>query len=43
MTTLTYYKIRKGYHKVDTTKLNEVYPEFEEDLGKTTFWAMFKV
>lgn len=36
-------KERKGYKKVDTQKLNEVYPEFEEDLGKTAFWAMFKI
>jgi hypothetical protein len=36
-------KERKGYNQVDTKKLNEVYPEFEEDLGKTAFWAMFKV
>lgn len=36
-------KLKKGYNKVDTRKLNEVYPEFEEDLSKTAFWAMFKV
>ena len=36
-------KVRKGYNRVDTKKLNEVYPEFEEDLSKTAFWAMFKV
>jgi predicted DNA-binding WGR domain protein len=33
----------KGYQPVDSRKLNEVYPEFEEDLSKTAFWAMFKV
>lgn len=40
---LIYSKERKGYNKVDTAKLNEVYPEFEDDLSKTAFWAMFKV
>ena len=33
----------KGYARVDITRLNEVYPEFEDDLSKTAFWAMFKV
>jgi predicted DNA-binding WGR domain protein len=33
----------KGYAPVDIKKLNEVYPEFEDDLSKTAFWAMFKV
>ncbi len=41
--TLIRSKTRKGYTGVDSNKLNEVYPEFEEDLGKTAFWAMFKV
>jgi len=36
-------KLDKGYKEVDSRKLNEVYPEFEEDLSKTAFWAMFKV
>lgn len=36
-------KLRKGYERVNTDKLNEVYPEFEQDLSKTAFWAMFKV
>jgi predicted DNA-binding WGR domain protein len=36
-------KERKGYHRVETKKLDEVYPEFEQDLSKTAFWAMFKV
>jgi len=36
-------KTKKGYQEVDTSKLNEVYPEFEEDLSKTAFWAMFKI
>jgi hypothetical protein len=33
-------KERKGYKGVDLDKLNEVYPEFEEDLEKTTVWAI---
>lgn len=33
-------KERKGYVSVDETKLNEVYPEFEEDLEKTAVWAL---
>lgn len=36
-------KTKKGYQEVDTNKLNEVYPEFEQDLSKTAFWAMFKI
>ena len=39
-----FYKKRdKGYSLVDIKRLNEVYPEFEDDLSKTAFWAMFKV
>jgi hypothetical protein len=36
-------KVDKGYEEVDLDKLNEVYPEFEDDLKKTAFWATFKV
>lgn len=36
-------KRHKGYAGVDITQLNSVYPEFEDDLSKTAFWAMFKV
>lgn len=36
-------KRNKGYQLVDSNKLGEVYPEFEKDLSKTTFWASFKV
>ena len=36
-------KKKKGYNEVDRTKLDEVYPEFEDDLSKTAFWAMFKI
>ncbi len=33
----------KGYQEIESDKLNEVYPEFEQDLEKTAFWSMFKV
>ena len=36
-------KESKGYQKIDLTRLNEVYPEFEKDLSKMAFWAQFKV
>lgn len=36
-------KVNKGYKKIEQNELNTVYPEFEEDLKKTTFWSMFKV
>ena len=32
----------RGYVEVDTTQLNELYPEFESDLSKTAMWAMLK-
>ena len=32
----------KGYEKIDRTRLNNVYPEFEQDLEKTTVWVMLK-
>ena len=32
-------KNSKGYRKIPQDKLNEVYPEFEQDLEKTAFWA----
>lgn len=35
-------KIDRGYIEVDTNRLNELYPEFESDLSKTTMWAMLK-
>ena len=35
-------KIERGYVKIDTTRLNELYPEFEEDLSKTAMWAMLQ-
>ena len=36
-------KMDKGYKSISKDNLNDVYPEFEEDLKKTTFWSMFKV
>lgn len=36
-------KVNKGYSKIDKSKLNTVYPEFESDLEKTTVWAYLKV
>lgn len=32
----------RGYEEVNTSRLNELYPEFEHDLSKTTMWAMLK-
>ena len=32
-------KTIKGYKKINRTKLDDVYPEFEEDLEKTAVWA----
>ena len=40
---LFYKKSSKGYTPINKDELNTVYPEFEEDLKKTTFWSMFKV
>jgi predicted DNA-binding WGR domain protein len=36
-------KLNKGYKEVDKQQLNEVYPEFQQDLEKTAFWATFKI
>jgi predicted DNA-binding WGR domain protein len=33
-------KENKGYVSVDQHKLNQVYPEFENDLEKTAMWAI---
>jgi hypothetical protein len=33
-------KLDKGYQSVDKQRLDQVYPEFEEDLEKTAVWAM---
>ena len=32
----------RGYLEVDLKKLNDLYPEFEEDLSKTAMWAILK-
>jgi hypothetical protein len=36
-------KQNKGYQSVDKDELDEVYPEFQQDLEKTAFWATFKI
>lgn len=36
-------KWKDGYNKVDKTKLDEVYPEFQADLEKTAFWAAMSI
>jgi len=36
-------KLRSGYTEVSDSRLNEVYPEFQQDLEKTAFWATFKI
>lgn len=33
-------KLKKGYESVKKNRLDEVYPEFEQDLEKTAVWAM---
>jgi hypothetical protein len=35
-------KLDKGYKKISLEKLDEVYPEFREDLEKTAFWSILK-
>jgi predicted DNA-binding WGR domain protein len=35
-------KDAKGYVEIPEDKLNEVYPEFQQDLEKTTAWALLK-
>lgn len=35
-------KQRKGYKPIDKQKLDQVYPEFEQDLEKAAFWAVLK-
>ena len=36
-------KENKGYQSINKNRLDEVYPEFEEDLEKTAMWAMLKL
>lgn len=38
-----YKKKNKGYKEVQRNELDEVYPEFQQDLEKTAFWAMLSV
>ena len=35
-------KEKKGYQGINTSKLDEVYPEFQTDLEKTAVWSMLK-
>lgn len=35
-------KLNKGYREIDKSKLDTVYPEFEQDLEKTAIWAMLR-
>lgn len=32
----------KGYRSVELDELNKVYPEFQQDLEKTAFWATLR-
>lgn len=36
-------KTKKGYNKIQPEFLNEVYPEFAEDLEKIGIWAALKI
>jgi hypothetical protein len=36
-------KQKNGYDSVDIDELNEVYPEFQQDLEKTALWATLKL
>jgi hypothetical protein len=36
-------KANKGYEPVFKQDLDEVYPEFQQDLEKTAFWATLKI
>lgn len=35
-------KLKKGYKSVDTSHLENVYPEFEKDLNKLALWSTLK-
>ena len=43
MEDLAHKKEKKGYRKINRAELDTVYPDFQQDLEKTAFWAMFKV
>lgn len=32
-----------GYATINPSRLDEVYPEFEQDLNKTAFWATLRI
>ena len=36
-------KQNKGYQSIEIDELHKVYPEFQQDLEKTAFWATFKI
>ena len=36
-------KIDRGYNTINVARLDEVYPEFEQDLEQTTVWALLSV
>lgn len=36
-------KLNKGYKEVDKNELDDVYPEFQQDLEKTAIWATLKI
>lgn len=36
-------KEKSGYEEIMPNKLNQVYPEFEDDLKKTAMWATLKM
>jgi hypothetical protein len=36
-------KLNNGYKSIDETQLDEVYPEFKQDLDKLAFWETLKL
>ena len=36
-------KTQKGYNQIGNYELETVYPEFQNDLEKTTMWALLKL
>lgn len=35
-------KLLKGYQEIDKEQLDQIYPEFEQDLEKIVFWSALK-
>ena len=35
-------KLDNGYRSIDVNRLEDVYPEFEQDLEKTAMWSMLR-